>query len=126
MERVADVPQDPAAVRTMLKASRLRVQERREQIMARQEQLVIDREVRASERLLSKGRGSFASAPARIVSSANAVKVRGHRSSECLEAMSRTAGGDQSEARIPAGRPLPPSRLLMSHAGVSISPSRSA
>ena len=52
---MADVPQDPSTVLEMLKASRLRAQELREQIMARYEQLVIDREVRASERLLSKG-----------------------------------------------------------------------
>jgi hypothetical protein len=55
VEVVADVPQDPSTVLEMLKASRLRAQELREQIMARYEQLVIDREVRASERLLSKG-----------------------------------------------------------------------
>jgi hypothetical protein len=60
VEGVADVPQDSSTVLEMLKASRLRAQELREQIVARYEQLVIDREVRSSERLLSKGGGSLA------------------------------------------------------------------
>jgi hypothetical protein len=57
MEGVADVPQEPSTVLEMLKASRLRVQELREQTVARYEQLVIDREVRESERLLPEVRG---------------------------------------------------------------------
>jgi hypothetical protein len=57
MERVADVPQEPSTVLETLKASRLRAQELREQAVARYEQLAIDQEVRASERLLPEVRG---------------------------------------------------------------------
>jgi hypothetical protein len=57
MEGMADVPEEPSTVLETLKASRLRAQELRAQTVARYEQLVIDLEIRASERLLSDVRG---------------------------------------------------------------------
>ena len=65
MEGLTDTSQHSLTMLEMLKAIRVRAQELREQTMARYEQLVIDREVRESERLLSRCADSFTVAPAR-------------------------------------------------------------
>ena len=54
---MADVPHELSTVQETLKESSLLAQELRVQTVARHEQLVIDLEVRASERLLSEVRG---------------------------------------------------------------------
>ena len=54
MSGVADVPYRSSTALETLTATRLRAQELREQAMARYDQLLIDREVRASDRLLSE------------------------------------------------------------------------
>jgi hypothetical protein len=51
---MADVPQEPSTMLESLKANTLLAQELRAQTVARREQLVVDLEVRASERLLSE------------------------------------------------------------------------
>jgi hypothetical protein len=56
VEGLADTSQHSLTMLETLKAIRLRAQELREQTMARYEQLVIDREVQESERLLSRVR----------------------------------------------------------------------
>jgi hypothetical protein len=61
---MADVPHELSTVQETLKESSLLAQELRVQTVARHEQLVIDLEVRASERLFPRCAGSLSSTPA--------------------------------------------------------------